>query len=163
MLNLYVAVTDQDWFEFLRRRPDLTEVNFWQPRGTKPFRALQLGELFLFKLHSPLNYVVGGGVFSHSTSLPLSLAWEAFGEANGAASLDAMRLRISRYLRQPPDPRADYEIGCRILTQPVFLNEAEWLPAPESWSKETVVGKTYSLDDEEGRTLWHVIESRLSL
>jgi len=163
LLNLFVAITDQEWFEFLRRRPELTEVNFWQPRGTKAFRALQPGELFLFKLHSPLNYVVGGGVFSHSTTLPLSLAWEAFGEANGAPSLETMRLRISRYRREPPDPRADHEIGCRILTQPVFLNEAEWLPVPQSWSKETQVGKRYSLDDEEGRTLWDVIESRLSL
>ena len=28
-LNLVVAVTDDDWFEMLRRRPNLDEVNFW--------------------------------------------------------------------------------------------------------------------------------------
>lgn len=33
-INLVVAVTDSDWFETLRRRLDLTEVNFWAPSGT---------------------------------------------------------------------------------------------------------------------------------
>ncbi len=49
-IKLVVAVTDDDWFEMLRRKPDLTEVNFWSP-SPKNFRALQQGEFFLFKLH----------------------------------------------------------------------------------------------------------------
>jgi len=36
-------------------------VNFWQPSGKQQFRALAPGELFLFKLHSPDNFIVGGG------------------------------------------------------------------------------------------------------
>lgn len=59
-VNLVVAVTDDDWFEMLRRRVDLPEVNFWAPSGAS-FRALKPGELFLFKLHSPRNFIVGGG------------------------------------------------------------------------------------------------------
>src|SRR3546814_19081644 len=108
MVSLFVGVTDYSWFEFLRRQPDLAEVNFWQPSGHKAFRALQAGELFLFKLHSPRNFIVGGGVFSHATNLPLSLAWEAFGAANGAESLQAMRARIAKYRRDAPDPKSDY-------------------------------------------------------
>lgn len=27
-INLIIAVTDDDWFEILRRRPDIPEVNF---------------------------------------------------------------------------------------------------------------------------------------
>src|SRR4051812_36273343 len=84
-VHLVVAVTDSDWFEHLRRRPDLPEVNFWAP-SANPFRALQPGELFLFKLHAPRNYIVGGGVFAYANMLPCSLAWEAFGEANGAGT-----------------------------------------------------------------------------
>ena len=159
MVNLFVAVTDDKWFEFLRRKPGLTEVNFWQPRGSHVFRALQVGELFLFKLHSPRNFIVGGGVFSHATKLPLSLAWEAFGVANGAASLDAMRARIAYYRREPSDPRADYQIGCRILTQPLFLDEAQWISVPDSWSQNIVVGKTFRTEDEDGRRLWEAIET----
>lgn len=45
-INLVVAVTDSDWFETLRRRADLTEVNFWAPSGTG-FKALEPGELVL--------------------------------------------------------------------------------------------------------------------
>ncbi|HEY8368084.1 MAG TPA: HNH endonuclease, partial [Thermodesulfobacteriota bacterium] len=55
-MKLYVGVTDEDWFEFLRARPDLDEVNFWQPGGGRDFRALEPGEPFLFKLHAPRNY-----------------------------------------------------------------------------------------------------------
>jgi hypothetical protein len=53
-INLVLAVTDADWFEQLRRQPDLAEVNFWAPSAAR-FRALQPGELFLFKLHAPRN------------------------------------------------------------------------------------------------------------
>jgi putative restriction endonuclease len=74
MVNLFVAVTDHDWFRFLQSWPDIDEVNFWQPGGRAKFAALQTGELFLFKLHSPRNFIVGGGIFAHATLLPVSLA-----------------------------------------------------------------------------------------
>src|SRR6185295_14826206 len=111
-VRLLVAVTDGDWFNYLRTRPALSEVNFWAP-GAAPFRALAPGELFLFKLHAPLNFIVGGGVFTYATSLPCSLAWEAFHEGNGAASLDDMRRRIIKYRRIDPRAREDFWIGCR--------------------------------------------------
>ena len=52
-INLVIAVTDGDWFEMLRQQPNLGEVNFWAPSAGS-FRALQPGELFLFKLHAPV-------------------------------------------------------------------------------------------------------------
>ena len=57
-INLLIAVTDGDWFEMLRRQPDLSEVNFWAPSAAN-FRALQVGELFLFKLHAPRTRACG--------------------------------------------------------------------------------------------------------
>ena len=84
-VNLVVAITDSDWFETLRRKPNLAEVNFWAPSAVS-FRALQAGEMFLFKLHAPNNMIVGGGIFAYASTLPCSLAWAAFGEANGATS-----------------------------------------------------------------------------
>lgn len=114
-IRLIVAVTDGDWFDQLRQIPNLTEANFWSPSDSN-FRALQPGELFLFKLHSPNNFIVGGGVFAHANSMPCSLAWEAFKESNGAASLAQMRTRIAKYRKIKPDEREDFVVGCRILT-----------------------------------------------
>ena len=123
-VRLIIAVTDGDWFDQLRQMRDLKEANFWSPSDST-FRALQPGELFLFKLHSPNNFIVGGGVFAHANSMPCSLAWEAFGESNGATSLAQMRDRIAKYRRVRPDEREDFVIGCRILTQPFFLDREQ--------------------------------------
>jgi hypothetical protein len=67
--------------------------------------------LFLFKLHAPRNVIVGGGIFAYANSLPCSLAWEAFREANGARSAQEMRARIARYRRADPGDRSDFEVG----------------------------------------------------
>ena len=160
-VNIVIAVTDGDWFGMLRQQPNLTEVNFWAPSSAK-FRALQPGELFLFKLHAPRNAIVGGGIFAYANALPCSLAWEAFREANGAHSLPEMRTRIARYRRADPSERTDFEIGCRILTQPFFLDEADWIAIPPSWSPNIVSFKTYSTGDGEGLALWDAVNERLN-
>ncbi|MBX9829136.1 MAG: HNH endonuclease [Xanthobacteraceae bacterium] len=159
-VRLIVAVTDGDWFDQLRQQSNLTEVNFWSPSATN-FRALQPGELFLFKLHSPDNFIVGGGVFAHANSMPCSLAWEAFKEANGARSLSDMRSRIARYRRVRPDEREDFVVGCRVLTQPFFFDRAQWLPVPKSFALTTVTFKGYSTDDHEGLQLWDSVQGAL--
>lgn len=164
MVNLFVAITDRSWFERLSlERPD--EVNFWQPSGNRNFGAVSVGELFLFKLHAPDDFIVGGGVFSHSSNVPLSIAWEAFGTKNGVASLDEMRRRIARYRRDDAllDPRSDPPVGCRILTQPFFWPREYWLPVPVSFSRNIVTGKRYGTDDNEGRFLWDSVAERSNL
>ena len=160
-VKLVVAVTDRAWFEHLRRIPDLAEANFWSP-SDRPFKALQPGELFLFKLHAPDNYIVGGGVFAYANSLSCSLAWEAFGVANGARSLDEMRSRILQYRPDERDIRRDFPIGCRILTQLFFLDESEWIPAPSSWSPNIVSFKAYDTRQGDGADLWIALQSRFS-
>ncbi len=160
-INLVVAVTDNDWFEMLRRQPNLNEVNFWAPSAAN-FRALQAGELFLFKLHAPRNLIVGGGIFAYANALPCSLAWAAFGEANGARSAQEMRARIARYRRADPNDRSDFAIGCRILTQPFFFEEPDWIPLPPSWSPNIVSFKTYNTADAEGLSLWESVHERLN-
>lgn len=161
-INLVLAVTDGDWFETLRRQTDLSEVNFWAPSAAN-FRALQPGEMFLFKLHAPRNFIVGGGIFAYSTALPCSLAWEAFGYANGASSLREMRTRIAKYRRADSNDRTDFPVGCRILTQPFFLEERNWIHVPQSWSPNIVSFKTYNTGDAEGLALWDAMSERLSL
>ena len=160
-INLVIAVTDGDWFEMLRQQPNLAEVNFWAPSAAN-FRALQPGELFLFKLHAPRNFIVGGGIFAYANALPCSLAWEAFGEANGARSSQEMRARIARYRRADPGDRSDFEIGCRILTQPFFFAEADWIPVPASWAPNIVSFKTYNTGAPEGLALWNEVNERVN-
>lgn len=116
--KVWVAVTDNDWYRFLRQRPDLDEVNFWQPGGHRLFRALEVGQPFLFKLHSPEDFIVGGGFFTYASLLPVSLAWEAFGEKNGASSFAEMRRQIERHRLGVSEPHQDYKIGCVILQAP---------------------------------------------
>jgi putative restriction endonuclease len=156
-VRAFVAVTDNDWFDFLRRRPELTEVNFWQPGGGRNFRALDLGQPLLFKLHYPQNYIVGGGFFATFSILPLSLAWETFGPQNGVANFEEMRRRTAKYRREDPDPRRDYEIGCIVLEEPFFLEESAWIPAPPDFSRNVVVGKGYDLTTAEGANLWTAV------
>jgi putative restriction endonuclease len=152
MVKLWIANTDNDWFDFLSAQPNLDEVNFWQPSGRTDFHAIQPGELFLFRLKSPRNMIGGFGVFEQASRLPLSLAWDAFGPKNGAATFDEMRRRISYYV--DAEVRADHVLGCRIVTQPIFLSELAWIPLPPSWPANVQVGKVYGTDNEEGRRLW---------
>jgi putative restriction endonuclease len=157
----YVGVTDSDWFEFLSHRRDLRECNFWQPGGSTRFKALNRGDLFLFKLHSPNNYVVGGGFFEVSSLLPVSLAWETFREMNGVGSLSQMRERIAKYRRQRTPSSEDYTIGNIILQNPFFLRRDAWIPIPVDFSLNIVSGKGYDLDVSPGRELYEAIEDRL--
>lgn len=158
MVRLWVANTDHDWFDFLASQPNVDEVNFWQPSGGTAFGAIQPGEVFVFRLKSPRNAIGGYGVFSHSSNLPTSLAWEAFGIKNGAASLDEMRLRIGKYRESVPPKGGDYVIGCRIVVQPIFLPKELWIPQPQSWARAIVVGKTYSTEGREGLDLWERLQ-----
>ena len=164
MVSLFVAITDRSWFDLLSvERPD--EVNFWQPSGFRNFKAVSVGELFLFKLHAPNDFIVGGGVFSHASNVPLSLAWEAFGIKNGVTSLPEMRRRIAQYRRDDAllDPPTDPPVGCRILTQPFFLPREQWIPVPQSFARNIVTGKRYGSDEADGRYLWEAVVERASL
>ncbi len=158
-MRAYVGVTDNDWFNYLSSLPELAEVNFWQPGGNRAFKALDRGELFLFKLHSPYDYIVGGGLFVHSSILPISAAWEWFGVANGANSLQQMRERVSKYRRQKENYNVDYRVGCILLQNPFFLPRSQWVPVPPDWKSNIVQGRRYDLTVEPGLTMWHRLNS----
>jgi putative restriction endonuclease len=160
-MRAFVGITDSGWFNRLSSMPEIDEVNFWRPSSTGRFCALKVGEPFLFKLHAPRNYIVGGGFFAYSTILPLSFAWDAFGQKNGAASLQELRMQIGRYRRQEPETMEDYQIGCILLEQPFFFSEPDWIPVPEDWKSNIVRGKSYDLTKETGRQLWEEVQLRL--
>jgi putative restriction endonuclease len=161
-MRAYVGITDFDWYRFLSARPELDEINFWKPGGKSGFRALSPGEMFLFKLHAPRQFIVGGGYFAHfSPGVPATLAWQTFGEKNGAASFELMLARISKYRKEVVRPGADPSIGCILLEQPFFFEERDWIPAPPDWSGEIVQGKGYDLNVGAGLALWDQLKIRL--
>ena len=160
-MKLYVGITDYDWFSLHSSKTFVDEVNFWRPSSRMGFNVLTWGEPFLFKLHSPLNFIVGGGFFTKFVRLPVSMAWEAFGEANGARTLEEVRARIGKYREQPIAPNEDPVIGCILLAEPFFFEKKDWIPVPMDFKPGIQMGKSYDLSSGTGHALWHQITERL--
>jgi len=154
-VRYWVGLTDRDWYRLLAHRsPD--EVNFWQPSPRRPV-TLEPGAPFLFKLHASAGgKIVGGGTFAHYTRIPISMAWDVFGEKNGVATLAELVSRVTRYRRTAVDALAD-EIGCMVLVQPFFLEEHAWIEAP-GWKGPTQRGRTYDTTEADGSALWESVE-----
>jgi len=159
-MRLRIAVTDNEWFRHLRSQPGIDEVNFWQPGGGRAFRALEPGELLLFKLHSPLNFIVGGGFFVDFVFFPWTYVWQAFGLKNGASTQAEMKKRIEKYRRKPIGP-TDL-IGCILLRNPFFFDESLWIPSPADFASNIVQGKTYAPDYATAKDLWEKVSARLA-
>jgi HNH endonuclease len=154
-LRFWIGVTDGDWYRFLAARPDLDEVNFWQPSAGRAPVNLDPGAPFLFKLHArDGGFIVGGGFVARPfTVAPIYLAWEAFETKNGAATQREMLARIQRY-REGPISITHDEIGCMILSRPFFLPRDLWVRPPEDWAPNIVQGKTYSDAEPIGARVW---------
>lgn len=157
-MKYWVGTTDNAWFRFLSSiRPD--EVNFWQPPGAATYADLRPGSLFLFKLKRPYNHIFGGAHFVKSTSLPLSMAWDAFGSKNGAATRPALEATIRKLVTDPA--QADPIIGCTVLPEPFFWPESEWSAEPEAWSTNIVRGRYYHTAAPDGAAHWRRVGDRL--
>jgi len=168
-----VANTDLQWFRFLRemarrhgaRTPEEPfEVNFWTPSGKVPTRLVP-GDLVFFKLKAPVRAVGGFGVFSHATRLPLWLAWDTFGEANGVPGLEEFARRIAANLHGKAKVAEiqRHTIGCLVLVSPVFFEDDARVPEPADWSANIVSGKFYDLARGEGRRLLEACRKRAAL
>jgi putative restriction endonuclease len=151
-VRAYVGVTDRDWYGHLRLAGTLGEVNFWQLTTGGGFKTLLPGEIFLFKLHSPDDFIVGGGPVLALDALRVSFAWEASDRKNGASNLPEMRARIERYRKIKPAPHEDYEIGCIVIHNPFFFERDDWVPARD-WQPNVVRGTTYDLTSGAGQWL----------
>ncbi|MEA2462708.1 MAG: putative restriction endonuclease [Acidobacteriota bacterium] len=161
-MGAYVALTHRAWFDFLASREAVDEVNFWMPTPWNGrFGVLRRGEPLLFKLHAPYKMIAGGGFFEHYTNLPISLAWDAFREKNGAASLAEVRRSISPFRSDDPRSLVDFVIGCILLVEPFFWPEELWIPAPEDWASGIQRGKRYDFSTPVGSRLWSQVQERL--
>jgi putative restriction endonuclease len=160
-MKFWIGITDNSWYTYLSNlQPD--EVNFWQP-GAAGFKVLQPGEPYLFKLHYPENFIVGGGLFVRYTQLPLSLMWEVFGQKNGTEDYqtlyDLIMKRRSGSPRHDPNPT----IGCIILNNPFFFPEELWIEPALDFKKNIVRGKTYDTMESIGRATWQKVEHNLRM
>ncbi|WP_088225773.1 HNH endonuclease [Desulfosporosinus sp. FKB] len=161
-MKMYVGITDYGWFKTLKQA-NCDEVNFWKPGGRANFKALNQGDIFLFKLHSPKDYIVGGGFFLKFSLLSASLAWDAFGIANGANNLLELNNRIYKYKKTNRFSDPDPFIGCIILSMPFYLDEQDWIPVPSDWSSNIVQGKTYDTAETIGLALYKQVQEKLRL
>lgn len=153
-----IAVTDHEWYRFLREQGPLDEVNFWRPSDTRTPRQLVPGMPLFFKLKQAFGgWIVGWAIFARHDVLPAWLAWDAFGPGNGAPTFAEMRGRIERLRHDGGGQKArggDYQIGCLLLSGPVFLERASWVRPPDGWPENVVQGKSYDLTGGEGARIW---------
>lgn len=157
-----IAITDKGWYEFLAARPDLHEVNFWRPSPRSRFKAEPFSP-FLFKLKAPANAICGFAYFAKWTVLPDWLAWDCFREGNGSESFIEMRNRIGE-IRKRIGYQTDghlSEIGCILLTHPVFFAPSNWIPQPKDWPPPTQTSMKYDLTVGEGERVWEECLARV--
>ncbi len=154
-MKFYLGVTDNNWFNYLSNiNPE--DVNFWQPGGNMNFRVLEPGAPFIFKLKSPMNAIGGVGFFYKHTFLPISVAWEIFGDRNGFNNYEQFKRAILN--NRPNKTEFNPTIGCIVLTNPVFFKKEDWIKTPENWASSIQSGKSYSTEEEIGKKIWDQIE-----
>ena len=152
-MHFYLGVTDNQWFTALQQ-DQASECNFWMPSG-RSFGVLQPGQEFLFKLKAPHNHIGGGGTFVRSEQLPLRLAWEVFGVANGCATFAEFAHKIIGYrAKSTADSDRNPTITCVVLEGTVFFQPADWIPVPEDWAGNIVTGKTHDMANPMHAALW---------
>ncbi len=157
-MKFYLGVTDNNWYKYLSNiNPE--DINFWQPSGTVGFKVLQPGSPFLFKLKSPMNVIGGIGFFSSHTFLPMSIAWDTFGNRNGCSTYDEFSRMILSYRNDKHN--INPTIGCIVLTNPIFFNHEDWIETPLDWGKSIVQGKSYYTEDIIGKSIWQQVEKLL--
>jgi len=159
-MRFYLGVTDNHWFSFLSKRIN-EDINFWQPGGNTSFKVLKQGAPFLFKLKSPINAIGGLGFFSSHSILPLNVAWDIFEKRNGLDSFFKFREKIINYRNSKNPFHSNPNIGCIVLTDPIFFEKHDWIEIPTNWHRSIVQGKSYSTEEEIGKNLWHQIELKL--
>ena len=147
----YVAPTDLAWFDFLSSQSGIDEVNFWRPSGAG-FKALKVGEPFFFKLKAPRNAIGGFGFYARTDRLPLWLAWETFGVANGGPDQSSLLRRVNA--NRSDAALLSSHIGCISLVGTRFFTPDEFVSVPGDWRGPIVAGKGYDLSSGEGLRLW---------
>ena len=159
-MKFYVGLTDKNWFDFLKGIPR-EDVNFWRPSGGN-FTAIPYGAPFLLRLKAPYNVIAGVGFFTNHIILPITVAWDIFKERNGTESFSDFSATIQRFRK---NNRSNYEanpqVGCTVLTDPIFFKSEDWIPSPPDWKAPIVQGKSYDTTSHIGDALWEEVMQKL--
>ena len=134
-MRTFVAVTDNDWFTLHASLDRVDEVNFWRPPSDATFKALQPGELLLFKLHAPLTMLSVVVSSFRFLQLPVNLAWDRACIENGMSRfvrlldrlLDAPGAQWQKTKWRPSGYRSDLRLESRIefILEAASLEESE--------------------------------------
>ena len=103
-----------------------------------------------------------GGFFTRFLHLPLSLAWDSFGEANGVNSIDEMRKRIGRYRHVEFAPNDNPNVGCIMLAETFFWPRKLWIPSPPEFCLSNQVGMGFDAKSGAGAALWAAVSERFA-
>ena len=108
---IYLAVTDNSWFQFLREKQEsLSLVNFWKP-SAKHINILP-GYYWYFVLKGKEPRRIGGyGKIKDYRIMPIREAWDSFGIGNGVSSLRELESKS----------KDGKSIGCLVLSECSFL------------------------------------------
>ncbi len=150
----YVGLTDDDWYAQLSG-DGAREANFWKP-SAGPMKALERGEPLFFLLKKPRSAICGFGIFVRFERLPVWLAWETFGRANGVRSHGELVQRIEKYRGRfgAVGEIDSTQIGCIVLEECTWFPEEQWVRRPADWRDTIVSGKGYELAAGEGKRVW---------
>jgi hypothetical protein len=128
------------------RRCDRVDFRQPSPHG---FKAIPAGAPFFFRLDAPHKAIAGFGFFARYERVPVWLAWESFGDLNGTDTFAEMTARIEAIRRRTGSallarPR-DYEVGCIMISQPVFFAHDDWVADHADWQLRIQGGKTIEI------------------
>ncbi len=141
--------TDPDWYRFLRTQPDLEEVNFWRP-GASAVKD-ERGTPWLFLLRGT-SEIWGCAFFSTFSAMPIGVAWDTFGAANGFSDLATFRRKIAS-LKGVSESKVG-EIGCAVLSTPAYFRKAvDFKPFGRMYGPL----KSFDARTEDGARLWREV------
>lgn len=152
LFRFEVLTTDPDWYRFLRARPSLDEVNFWQPGRAS--NSTPPGTPWLYLIRGTSS-IWGMAYFSTFSSMPIGVAWDTFGEGNGFDSFTAFQAKIALLKRLPENTVGN--IGCAVLSSPVYFDE------PVDFSQFARMygpSKPFNALSDAGGRLWSLVELR---
>lgn len=145
----YIAVTAQEWFDYLEKHKTKDCVNFWR-KNTKDFKCIDVGQPFFFLVKNEKGVkgerkVLGYGLFKDYEVLKIDEAWNKYKYNNGVKSKDDFKNRMKELFGYDNE---NNKIGCIILSDLVFFHNSIFLSKIGIEFKNSIVsGKSICEED----------------
>lgn len=149
-----VMSTDPDWYAFLRSRPDIDELNFWRPGAAATSDAPGTPWLFLIR---GTSQVFGCAFFSAFSRMPIGVAWDTFGAANGFPTFDEFRRKLAKLKGVSESSVGD--VGCAVLSGPSYFAEpVDFSPFGRMYGPS----RSFDARTEAGARLWASVTRQMA-